>query len=366
MNFQEFYGGGKMVAPVTPAEVAAVQSGGSFMTGSDGRWAGERMAQALSSGKPLTPDCLRLAQDAGPPELRALATLRKDEWIHLDEALVEEGKIRLRGVANLMAAGLTIPVVNAMGKTLFQWEDVTDMNPAQVSLDGASMTDQDRQVFDIGNLPLPITHKDFFISLRTLTASRERGEPLDTTQARVAGRLVSEETERMLFLGGKTFGGNGIAGYTTHANRNVGNFAAGAWSASARTGAEILTDVLTMIAAEQADRFFGPYWLYISANTQTKFDEDFKANSDKTIRQRIMQVDQIAGIFTVDQLTADNVVMVQATQDVSAMVTGVPLQTVQWDVKGGFIINFKAFQIAIPLVRADAQNRSGVFHMTIS
>jgi hypothetical protein len=77
-----------------------------------------------------------------------------------------------------------------------------------------------------------------------------------------------------------------------------------------------------------------------------------------------MAVDQISGIFTADQLTADNIILVQATQDVSAMVTGVPLQTVQWDVKGGFIINFKAFQIAIPLVRATAANRSGVYHLS--
>jgi hypothetical protein len=37
---------------------------------------------------------------------------------------------------------------------------------------------------------------------------------------------------------------------------------------------------------------------------------------------------------------------------------------VQWDVHGGFQVNFKAFMIAVPLIRADAQNRSGVVHMS--
>ena len=119
-----------------------------------------------------------------------------------------------------------------------------------------------------------------------------------------------------------------------------------------------------MKTALHAARYYGPYWLYISANMATKFDEDYKAATQGTIRQRIMSVDQISGIYVVDQLTADNVVMVQATQDVSAMITGIPLQTVQWDVKGGFIINFKAFQILVPLVRASAANRSGVYHMS--
>lgn len=348
MNFDTLLPGGEKME-------AVMETGKTFWNGASGKWAGEQMLRQLEAGKELSPECLR-----------TLATLRRDEWIAFDEALVEEGEIRLRGVADLIGAGLTISVANSMGKTLFEYEKVADMNPAQVSLDGAVIGEQDRQTFSSAFLPLPITHKDFFINLRTLTGSRNRGEALDTTQVRTAGRLVAEETERMLYLGGKTFGGNPIYGYTTHPNRNEGNFAAGAWSASARTGAEILTDVLTMITALENARMFGPYWLYIPRNTSTKFEEDFKSNSDKTIRQRIMEVDGIAQIRTVDQLTADNVIMVQATLDVAAMVQGEPLQTIQWDIQGGFIINFKAFQISLPLIRADVQGRSGVYHMTVS
>jgi hypothetical protein len=36
---------------------------------------------------------------------------------------------------------------------------------------------------------------------------------------------------------------------------------------------------------------------------------------------------------------------------------------VQWDIHGGFQINFKAFTIQVPLIRADAQGRSGIVHM---
>ena len=82
---------------MNPEPHAAVQAGGNFMSGADGRWAGEQMARALSSGKPLNTSCLRLAQDCGPAELRALATLRKDEWKHLDDALVEEYEYNANG-----------------------------------------------------------------------------------------------------------------------------------------------------------------------------------------------------------------------------------------------------------------------------
>jgi len=332
----------------------AVDNGRQFMTGASGRWAGERLLQALREGRAIS-----------PRELRTADTLRKDEWKAFDEALVEEGMIRLRGIADLMAAGLTIPVTGAMGKTIMEYEKVTDMNPAEVSLSGVVRTEDDRQEFTLGNVPLPIIHKDFNLNLRTLTSSRNRGESLDTSQARVAGRLVAEMLEQMLFLGSKTFGGSPIYGYLTHPDRNQIDFATAGelWNAAGKTGEEILLDVLAMIAAAEADRFFGPYWMYVPSNFSPKLEEDFKSNSDKSIRQRLMEVDRIAKIQTVDQLTASNVVLAQATQDVVALVTGEPLQSIQWDIEGGFVIKFKAFQIAVPLIRSDAQLRSGVVHL---
>lgn len=339
---------------MTRAMGAAVQGGNAFFSGSSGTWAGQRFLEYMREHGTIA-----------PAALRTLDTLRKDEWKSFDEALVEEGVIRLRAVADLMNAGLTSMIPNGLGKTVREWERVTDMFPAEVSLDGNVRTEDDRQEFVLSQLPLPITHKDFSLNLRTLIASRERGESLDTTQVRTAGRLVAEKTEAMLLNGEtKTFGGLTIYGYTTHPDRNTAGFGNSAWSSGTPDGEDILTDLLTMITALEGDRFFGPYWLYVPANTSTKLEEDFKANSDKTIRQRLMEVEPLQQIRVVDQLTADNIVLVQGTRDVAEMIEGEPLQTVQWDINGGFRINFKAFQIMVPLVKSDAQGRSGVFHMS--
>jgi len=327
---------------------ADVSSGKQFISAPGGKWAADQLMKALSEGRPLS-----------TAELRVAATLRKDEWIHLDEALVAEGIIRLKGVADLMAAGLVINVPNAMGKTIFQWESVTDMNPAEVSLGGVDRTENDRVLFALNNLPLPIIHKDFNLNLRTLEASRQRGESLDTTQARIAGRLVMEKLEYMYFNGGPQFGSAPIYGLTTHPDRNIVALGT-SWLTA--TGEQILAKVLEMIGAAQTDRFYGPYWLYVPANFNLFLDADFKANSDKSIRQRLLEVDGLQGIRVVDQLTASNVVLIQATVDVCALVEGEPLQTVQWDTEGGFIVKFKAFSIMVPLVRSDAQGRSGVVH----
>jgi len=329
---------------------ANVDGGAKFWNGSSGRWAGERLLRAMQEGRPMT-----------PKELRTADTLRKDEWIHFDEALVQEGTIRLRGVADLMAAGLTRPVANGMGKTVFQYEKITDMEPAQTSLDGMSRTEDDRQEFDLNSLPLPITHKDFGINLRTLMASRERGESLDTTQVRTAGRLVAEQVEKMLFQGGPMFGSLPIYGYTTHPDRNITNFVTNPWNVPAVTGENILADVLAAITALEADRMnSGPYWIYVPSDASTKLESDFKANSDKTIRQRVLEVDRVAGIRVADQLPSGSVIVVQATPDVVVLVEGEPLQTVQWDIQGGFRVEFKAFSIHVPLIRSDSDGRSGV------
>lgn len=327
---------------------------GQKLFSSGGRWATSQLKAAALAGKALNANVLR-----------TLDTLRHEEWKFFDDAIIEEAVIRLVGVADLIGAGLVRPVPNALGKTVFGYEKVTDMDEAQISLDGLGRTGNDRQEFDLNQIPLPIVHKDFFLNLRTLAASREKGESLDTTQVRTAGRVVAEKMEYMLFQGGPTFGGLPIYGYMTHPDRNTSGFGTnGDWAQAAKTGENILADVQTMMTALAADRMYGPYWIYVPADAGVKLGGDFKANSDKTIIQRILEVPGVKGIRVADQLPTSNVVMVQATADVAAWVQGENLQTVQWDEDGGFRINFKAFAIGVPLIRSDADGRSGVYHMT--
>ena len=331
-----------------------VTPGRALFGGSTGRWATAQLKAAIMAGRSLS------AQS-----LRTLDTLRHEEWKHFDQALVEEATIRLVGVGDLIAAGLVRPVANALGKTVFGYEKITDMDPALTSLDGLARTDNDRQEFILSQLPLPITHKDFFINLRTLMASRQTGETLDTTQVRTAGRVVAEQLENMLFNGGPNFGGLPIYGYTTQPDRNTDTFGTGGhWGAAGKTGEQILADLPTMIEGNHADRMFGPYWVYVPTDAGVKLENDFKDFGTITIRQRLEAVENIRGVRVADQLPSENVLLVQATSDVAAWVQGETLQTVQWDEYGGFQVNFKAFAIGVPLIRSDAAGRSGVFHMT--
>lgn len=346
---------------------ASLSSGKTFWGGSSGRWAGEQLIRALGMGQELTPDALRLCMPENPGpgyDFRSNGVLRRDEWIEFDEQLIDAAQLRLRGVQDLVAAGLTRNVPNAMGKTLLQWEKITDLDPATVSLDGMARTENDRPDISEAYLPLPITHKDFTINLRTLAASRNRGEALDTTMIRMCGREIAEKSEEMLFVGGKTFGGHTIYGYTTHPDRNTMSFNATNWSNVATTGDQMLADLLEAMSLGRADRMYGPWMVYVSSDSTENLEKDFKTNVTGTIRQRLLAVEGIQGIRMSDWLPANSIVMVMMVPDVVQWVTGVPLQTVQWDIQGGFAVEFKAFQIEVPLIRSDADGRSGIIHIS--
>ena len=334
---------------------AIIDSGRTFFSGSTGKWAGEQFMRAFQEGKPIS-----------SAQLRTNAILRNEEWIALDTDVVQGAQERMRGVADLIAAGLTTTITNGLGKTVLHYDKGGDMDPAIVSLDGITRSENDRIEYERAGLPLPIAHKDFYLNLRALEASRNGGEPLDTTYSRVAGRKVGEAVEDMLFNGGKTFGGLTVYGYTTHPDRNTAGFGSnGNWSQSAKTGANILTDLFTGIAALEADGYYGPYWLYYGGTAPgLKLAEDYKAESGDTILQRLQATGRLSLVGTSSKLAADNVLLIQPSTDVVKLIEGEPLQTVQWDVHGGFQINFKAFTIQVPLIRSDIDGNSGIFHMS--
>lgn len=318
-----------------------------------GRWAGEQYLAQLSRGEPMSPEALRSCD-----------TLSHEAWIHFDDEIGREGIIRLRAVADLIERGLTDPVPNAMGQPLIQFQKISDMEPAQVSLDATARTESHRITVEQGFLPLPIIHSDWDVGIRELAASRDSDIPLESTQAGLAGRRVAERMEDLLINGGPTFEGNAIFGYLTHPDRNTAGFGVnGNWSQAAKTGDNILTDVLTMKQGSIDDRFYGPWGLYVPTAYDTVLDGEFSDQYPRTIRSRLLEVEGLESIRVVDQLPDDNIAFVQLTSDVVKIKDGEPMQTVQWDVLPG-AVTFRAMAIQVPLIRSTKANRSGVFHMS--
>lgn len=302
-----------------------------------------------------------MANNFNVSALRTNDVLRKEEWLLFDRTVVEIARANLIGVSDLMGANLSVPIPNAMGITVVQHETMSDMTAAEINMTGLADSQRDRPVFAQVNVPLPIIHKDFFISLRNLQSSRRLGMPLDTTMAGVAARRVSDAIEDMLFSGASiTAGGGTIYGYTNFTSRNTGAVAAN-WSTVA-TGEQMLADTISMISAAQADNMYGSYQMYVSIAAYNRLLNDFKANSDKTTLQRILEIPQIRGIKATTRLSGTNVLMIQFTPDVIDWLDGLQPTTVMWESQGGMALNFKVLAIGAPRPKADQTGQCGIVH----
>lgn len=290
------------------------------------------------------------------------ATLRKDEWEQLDEAVIRTAQDRLTGVADLYSRNLVHRIGNGLGKTVLEYEDLSNITDAEISMDAMTPGQKDRPVYDAKYLPLPVIFKDFSYSSRILAASRNgKGQPLDTTTAAMAADRVADKIEDMLFNGASTYtyGGGTIYGYTDYPNSNSVTLSSN-WDASAKTGEQILDDVRAMKQASIEAKHYGPFILYIPTNYETILDDDFKSESDLSIRQRILKIANIQEVKVADKLSDDEVVLVQTTGEVVRMVEGLPIQTVEWEEGGGFVTNYKVLTIMIPQIRSDQAGNCGV------
>lgn len=293
--------------------------------------------------------------------LRTNDVLRKEDWLAFDQTVIEVARANLIGISDLMAAGLSMPLPNALGTTVVQWEKQSDMTGAEISMTGISAGERDRLEFTPVNLPIPIVHKDFQISVRNLHSSNRTGMALDTTQVTVAARRVSDKLESILFNGAAiTAGGGTIYGYLNFPARNTGSVTAD-WTTT--TGDNIVTDVVTkLIPALVADNMYGPYKLYVSVAAYTNMLKDFKAASDKSILQRVLEIPGITAVRPTTQLTGTNVLLVQMTRDVVDIVDGIQPTPVMWESHGGMMMHFKVLAIMVPRLKSDFDGRCGIAH----
>jgi len=302
-------------------------------------------------------------------QMHTNAVLRWYEWQSYDTALLVEALRPMRAVAAMRSAGLTHSIGNGLGKTVLMYEDVSFLGEADMSMDAESQRGNDRVEFTQKFLPLPIIHKSWFINARTLAASRETGESLDTTQAAMSGRKIGEYIESMTLLGSNSyaFGGGTVYGLTDFPTRQTGNFTADWATASPKV---VLKDILAMVQKAQADYFYGPYLLFISGNCESAFSDDYSSNYGKSLLNRIKETQMIKDVvfcpFLNKNSAATQAVLFQATPDVARLVDGMPLTNVQWEEQGNMRFHFKGMQICLPQIRATQGSNCGVVHYTVA
>lgn len=316
----------------------------------------------------LSTGILRSARDVGLENaiadfrMRSMAPLPEDAQELFDDVAVRVGRDRLSVVGSFIDAGLTFNLPNWLGVLELDWDKVSEAGFAKRGMTPGARGENQLPDRERATIPIWATWIDFEIGIRTQLASERAGTPLDTYQLEQSVRRINEAVEDAAINGvSAAVGGNSVPGLLNAPNVNTVTYETNtAWDDSGKTGAEILADVQSMKTALHADRMFGPYALYIPTEYDIKLDEDFKAESEITIRERLLRIDGLNQIVVADQLPDDRTIMVQLTSDVVDVVIG--QQPTPLTLEGGNQFNIHQMVLAciVPRVRDTYSDQSGI------
>ncbi len=238
------------------------------------------------------------------------------------------------------------------------------MTPAEIDMSGLTGSEEDTPNYLTASVPVPVIHKDFRVNMRRLEASRRFGEGIEVTASQIAGRVVAEASEGMLFSGEAiTVDGATIYGYTNHPDRNTVDLTTAWTSIATANNYLIIADVIAMQNASRSDRHYGPWILYIPTAYESKMDEDYRANDNRTVRDRIKALAGIQDVKVADFLPANNVVLVQLSRETVDLATAQDISTVNWSENGGMSNKFKVMAVWVPRLKSDFDGRMGLVHL---
>ncbi len=309
------------------------------------------------------------------PQVTNATSLRKDEWIRLDQSALLAYRERLKAWSDLVSSA-SLGGFNAMGKTILEWETQSDPGEAIVDMDGNTGGLGDTPTWQLESVPLPITHSSFWYTSRQLAVSRNIGTPLDTNGAEWAGRRIGEKVEKTT-IGidtGMTYGvtptggqASTVFGYTNHPLRNTDITITVPDGSNATT---TVTEVLSLLASMANNDFrYGPFMVYNSTDWDQFLDNDYVSsggnNPNQTLRDRLRKIDEIRDVKRLDFLTNTfTLLLIQMNKDTARAINGMDLTTIQWESNGGTQLNFKSMVIQVPNLRADFSGKSGIMHAT--
>jgi uncharacterized linocin/CFP29 family protein len=332
-------------------------------------WLASGGAIDLGAMRPyLNKNRMPVATIGGKQRMVQNALLRKDEWQQIDSAVLDVVRLPNVAINDFLSRGLTQPL-DGLGVTISSYEQLSDMNPAELNMNGEVQGENDKVEFTPQNIPVPLIFKDFNIALRTLEASRRNsngGAPanLDTTQATVATRRVQDRIDDMIFNGEtKQLGGNIIYGLTNKPQRiqkTSAQCGGGDWG----TSGNAYKTLNGAIGFLQAAGYVGPFGAYIAREQYSQVNALITNTAVSELSAIVAQIPNLAFLKPADKLTAGEMIVWQMTKDVADLGIAQDVTTVQWETLGGFIVKFRVFTAITVRVKHDANAKCGIIHVT--
>lgn len=293
------------------------------------------------------------------------ATLSKNEWQYLDGVMVRVAKPRLKLVNLMRSAGMSRSFPGAYNHSVYQYERITDVDAATISMSPKSRGLNDRAAVDIVNMPLPIIHKEFSFEAREIAISRNNGQPLSTINLELGAAKVADAIESLVLgtWGSYTYGGGTLYGLINHPSRQTGAFLNP--SVAGWTPFMLYNSIIKMMQDALGQNQFGPFDLYYSTGLMQymnrKMSDQYGSGSLLT---NIKEISNLVNVEMLDFLTGNQLVLVQRNQATASVLVGMDMKLVQWATDGGETENFRIMAMILPLIQTDASSQCGIVHYT--
>lgn len=316
------------------------------------------------------PDIRSIVMQGGvdPAEMRRYdRTLPEDAWKQIDQRIIQIARERLVLTGFLLGRGLRYGLNDFLGTPVLQTQKVSDMEAADITMEPTSRQGEGRIKFSDVYMPIPIIHKPISFGIRMLRASQKAGQPIDLTTFGVVMRKVMDRVEDVFINGANiTVTVNStqgtVYGLTNFPDRNTIDLDVN-WDTSGKTGAQILADVQEMLSAARADNMFGPFVLLIPANYEGKLEDDYSTQYQRSIRSRLLELSAVAEILVVDQLSDDNVMLVQLSEDTVQVIDGQRPTVIPLVQNELFTEPYLGLACMLPYLKSDQDARCGIVHL---
>lgn len=310
-----------------------------------------------------------LANTKERQRMRANASLPKEAWVDLENAVYPAMDDVLTVFADLRNRGLTVDA-NIMDKAV-EWHKQDYSATATVSMDPETAPDAEGNVeYDLDGSPLPLIHSDFSVGFRD-SGGDMQGQNIEVLNAEGSARVVGEAAEDLVLNGWApsisgheidgTTDGYTMYGLTNHPSAHTGTLSN--WL----TTPEDIRDNLIKMTRDLKDDDFRPgnegYYVYIGSDLEDPLlDPDPEGSGDLLVQDRIAELNDIGTIKVADHLAADAVLMFRPTRDVVDLAIGLEEQVVQWE--DPFRDYFKTIMGFTPRVKDTLRGQSGISYYT--
>lgn len=293
----------------------------------------------------------------------ANGTVRHEDFLIIQDRIVEVRRRALNGIADLMAAGLTFSA--PIESQLVGFENINEFQEAKQEMNPNSYQNNDT-VFTEVFTPNPITHQSFSVPFRNSGFDYKRS--LGLTESI---RQVSERLEDTLFNGNTAIvarydGANQpIYGYTTHPNRGTGTISD--WTNSANL-ANIVNETVEQVGAmreNQGDVANNSLIMYVSNSIWSVLQKDYKADSEKTVLNRLLDIAEIRDVKPAEKLAGVSAVLVEMeARSIELAIASDIVAVPHLKTNPMAPAEFTTYAAMVHQIKKDSNDKTGVRHLT--